>query len=676
MVTAAAVAASGSGGCGRPGVPAEVRRAGEALDRAEAGVEEWGTVTVSAPLIEAPDGGSDRFQFDLKKGPDDYFADAQANVQGRAAEFEQVVNRFGLGVDVGMNPMIADQYYAGVAKYQRQQADYESDEANRRALAARQQDLKLQAAESRYREQTKRAAMTRDAALKDAAARRDAATNAAGASADAVAAAKAQYGVDEAAAQAAYDTAVADADRARAEAIPVGQPGTPPTYPDPVKAPDLADPKTAPDASEARAALAADKFKDAMGLLAGDRKRPVLADRTAINIAAGDTATEAIFSLLGHPDLAGRFKDRQVLFGVSMVAVNPGWRTRKGYAADVAVISRYSYGPARREVVEAFVADETVDPGVRKMVATEYRVATTRPSVVAAQPATTIPPELDHAMLNVDGHGIPADGGPSPLVAAVSPMTETQSLGLESSYRSQRELAIRLSFALQAAGLKAQAAAFQQFVKSLQQDVETATAVNTVNAYSHLGGMFGFQVGPRLVAIEQVRKGKSSGAAEILDRQSFPTLIIFGVNRAETVRLGWVGGKVTVYEAQLLLTSQPSWMPTDEGTSGDRLLPSHRLALAYEMAEKSSALLQAAERVDTAARAANQPMAKSPEQAARAKELARGADAIGRITTLMDVRRSLLRYKFFGVNVKVMLPADTFRQPAVQAPAAAAPVRP
>ena len=70
--------------------------------------------------------------------------------------------------------------------------------------------------------------------------------------------------------------------------------------------------------------------------------------------ASGDNAAKPIFKVLGDPKTLNRFQDKKVLFLVMTVAVNPGWRTRKGYAADIAVLTSYQPSAARLDVVKNF----------------------------------------------------------------------------------------------------------------------------------------------------------------------------------------------------------------------------------------------------------------------------------------------------------------------------------
>ena len=147
-----------------------------------------------------------------------------------------------------------------------------------------------------------------------------------------------------------------------------------------------------------------------------------------------------------------------------------------------------------------------------------------------------------------------------------------------------------------------------------------------------------------LLAIEKVRKGNLPGPAEVLDRQSFPVLVIFGVNRSEAVRLkANKDGSVTAYEAHIELMTQPAWMPTEEGTSGERLLASRRLEQAYDMARRDRQMQ------DKLAAIPVPP--KTPEQ-----------DATLRVAELATARRYELRYKAFGGAVDLLLPVGVFER--------------
>ena len=369
--------------------------------------------------------------------------------------------------------------------------------------------------------------------------------------------------------------------------------------------------------------------------LRGDGPAPTLSNRGAIITAAGDVATEYIFSQLADPTVAGSFRGKKVLFGVSMVSVNPGWRTKKGYAADIAVTCQYSYQPARRQVVQRFIEDPLVAPEVRARIADSYglpRPADIPADIVPLAVNGPIPEPL--RLPTLDSIGIPTESGaPTPVVAAVSPMTETQALGLASSARRQDEYAISLAFALRYLRLGAQAEAFERFVRQRQQDVATATTNVAVNAYSY-GSMYGFQVGPRLVAVERVRSGKAAGPAAVLERQSFPVLILYGLERQELVRLAWSqpGNRLEVHEAKLALLGAPNWMPIVTGAAQHRLTEWERLHWSESLKRELGSL----------------PTSMTTPEGAAA--------------WLAKWRAYALRFKAFGGGVIIDLPEEVFSE--------------
>lgn len=85
-----------------------------------------------------------------------------------------------------------------------------------------------------------------------------------------------------------------------------------------------------------------------------------------------------------------------------------------------------------------------------------------------------------------------------------------------------------------------------------------------VNTFSASGGLFGFQVGPRLRALEDpaARKG---GSANVLDRQSFPAVLIIGVDQADlSPVICWnYDGRLYVFEPQLVIRQTSRWNPLD-----------------------------------------------------------------------------------------------------------------
>jgi hypothetical protein len=314
---------------------------------------------------------------------------------------------------------------------------------------------------------------------------------------------------------------------------------------------------------------------------------PTVSNRTALVTAAGDKAIESIFRVLGSPGEAQRFKGKIVVFAVATVSVDPGWRTRKDFAGDLTVRLGYERDEARGEVLEALVRDVHLDAGFRARIARDYRIE--EPRDLAAVPSASFGVDVPSGW-ECENDACQEDDN-YPLTVAVSPMTETQNLDLASASRRIDELSIALSFALYSAGYPVQAQAFEDFVKSQQLDVRTRTAAVAANSYSVSGGVFGYQVGPQLRGIEDPSSGQS-GPANILDRQSFPVLIVLGLGTSDIrPRLGWNSqdGKIHVYEPMIMFRQMSRWLPLRKPwySCGGMFLPrwseEERLESLYEL---------------------------------------------------------------------------------------------
>lgn len=246
--------------------------------------------------------------------------------------------------------------------------------------------------------------------------------------------------------------------------------------------------------------------------------------RSALMSAAGDTAVSAILSLLGDPSKISKFADKQVMFGVTQVSVNPGWLTRQNFAADISNRVDVSFQPAAQMVYEAFAkASFPEDPIAESAIHDLQKcVEQTRKGEKLTLPA---------AMFAQDRYKHFIDNGSkgSLAVAAVSPMEEAQTLDLQSSWQRRRELALQISLALTYAGVKGAADQLAKWASQEQQDVQSRTSNIVVNSYNTSGGIFGFEVGPRLSASIKF----DSAVAKTLERQTFPALLMFGVDKED-----------------------------------------------------------------------------------------------------------------------------------------------
>jgi hypothetical protein len=493
----------------------EVQNLARSLDRIRTGIEEYGTASISAPVLTPPD---DTFKFDLGGiGAPQFYADAKQSIQSRVADLSQEATIAGLGVNLSLDPTKIGPYLSQLSQYHnavtrniqaQSLADQKQSLINGGAIQA--YNLQVQAAQNEQ-DATKRAQLIAQAA-----------TNL-----------QAQFNAPG--------------------------PTTLPSYP--TSAPPTAAANIAPSPSEAAAVLSSPQFSGFQGMI-GSKAGVTISDREALFQAAGDNATAAVFKALGDLSLAAKFADKKVLLGAITVAVNPGWRTRRGYAADVSTLVEYEFMRARLEVIKNFVNDSKYDLGIRKRVAMTYGLTLPAGDALPYGVDRPIPEEYSLEVAK-------ARKEVSPVVSAVSPMTQSQVQEDLNSRRSQTELALQVAAAFAAVGLNAQAAFFNQYARNLQQDVDAIQATVSINTYSVNGGVFGFEVGPRLRAIENP-SSLSSKPSNVLERQSFPALVIFGFEdddlrprlKADSL------GRIRVYERQMKLISGTTWLPLWAGVPG------------------------------------------------------------------------------------------------------------
>jgi hypothetical protein len=387
-----------------------------------------------------------------------------------------------------------------------------------------------------------------------------------------------------------YQRKLADYETGRTTERPaVPAPGKP-------EAPPL-DEGVAPDADRAKGVLAGDRLTGFQGLLKGGPALSI-SNRSAITTAAGDTVTEAIFRLLGNPARAMKFKDKLIMFGVSMVSVSPGWLTKKDYTAELVATYEYDYDPARRELLLESRKKEKAKMRPKR----DEKLTRLIEAVLKQKPIEK------WKVLEKDEDGnyskeskIKRDFIPQrlqkeyceeyfcPLSSAVSPMTDVEALDLSSSQRQQVSNAISIAAALSHVGLDAQAAFFKEWARRTEQDVRTRTPYAAITAFSN-GGFFGFRVRPRLKALENPAQF-SSRPANILEQQAFPVVVIVAIDR-DGLHLAFdvardSNGKPVIedckvrleaFEPLILFRQTVNWLPNE--SSKERLSETDRLRWA------------------------------------------------------------------------------------------------
>lgn len=471
----------------------------KAVDRLAQIHEEYGSITLSPPILIPPGENGKYFNFDLSEmGPKQYFEDAKNDLQGKSAVMNSTaeVSSVGVGLQANLDQVsvgkeLWSQYFMQKNDYLRKKAAYESSQT---AI----NNIKLEAAKKKLQ-------LTLD----------DAKTK--GSEAERVAA------MDAAFAQFAQD-------------IPKPQdPGSAPELPklDNSSPPEID--KTLSDLPKAaRDYLQAEKFAKQLDLIGGEAGSETKnRDRVAIITAAGDTTVEGIFQVLGEADKVMKFNDKSVTYSVAMVSVQPGWRTKHDFEANLTVLPKLSYQPAR----EGIVSDKAVTPKKARM----FEGAT--------------------SCEQLGQRSIPA-------AAAVSPMTDIQNLDGASSQRQAVEKAKRIGVALSFMGAKLGVSAFNDYVQKMESDIRTRTPMVPIAAYSN-GGVFGYRVGPSVAALTQPGNPKSA-SGELLQKQTFPVLLIFGLDKQDVDVIRLQGGN-TICEPVLTLVETPSWVPINEQAAVHRL---------------------------------------------------------------------------------------------------------
>ncbi len=544
IVTSLSVFVSGAALTGCATQPKKITNpveAAKSIDWVAKQIEQYGVVSASPPILVAanPEDSASSFDFELKRGAVAYYDEARQDVQAKIA----------LASDRSLDLELQATYGRDITQreaYEAQKEEHTYNQTNDRAL----REQRLAAAKREYDEQMALAAKNADPA----------------AAAKAVSAATDKY-----------SNALNDEKTS---------PGAEPT-----SATAGTGPKARDQIASARVepGLTAPTPEAVFGLISKvSSAAPTIANRSAIITAAGDNTVEGIFRLLGDPAKSAEFSGRTAFFGVTMIAVTPGFKTRKKFVGDISVLSELQAREVPFSEITKLEAFDELPLRVLARIGCDSDSIGCRdidlPSLVAYTgrkeasllaefsenektdrriPATApedafdlLPRTLKGGVINLVQHS--ADGIYSgsigsmdcttdkrglnlrcryqadfaPSVAAVSPMTESQVIDEGSSERDRLRLAADLAVAMSKAGDNRSARIFAEYARTLQKDAISRTPQNTVTGYSN-GSMFGYQIGPSFAAVTDHNSSKAQ-SGDILQRQSFPALLLFGVRTEAT----------------------------------------------------------------------------------------------------------------------------------------------
>ncbi len=278
----------------------------------------------------------------------------------------------------------------------------------------------------------------------------------------------------------------------------------------------------------AKDVLTSVKFSDPLDAYDG----PIdISPRQALSLAANDKMTQDLFKWFAHPN--GYGKNKKAYFCMLTVSCQPGYWTKKNFAADVLVTTEYGKQHG------SWANSESIQK--------------TRggPAVGGYDWSSSENPNLGSARPQF------SDSFRRPLVAAVYPMVDSQVLDLRHSQREQLASAIALAFV----GMGAQAEALIDDVRRLERDAQTRTAVTVGSAYSAGGYNFGFRIEPRFVAIEDPGNFRG-GPGNQLEATQFPAMVLVFADKDDLEPS--VGGTAEKggYD-QVVFHIESRWLPKD-----------------------------------------------------------------------------------------------------------------
>lgn len=262
-----------------------------------------------------------------------------------------------------------------------------------------------------------------------------------------------------------------------------------------------------------------------------------------INAAAAAMTVKNILTFLGNPEAAAQFEGRRVLFAVGSISVNPGWRTKRDFKGVIDAQVKHQWVPAQIETIREILRNSDFPIELRARLAEDNREVLTEQQraffdqrkkeggkVYEDAECQRYIDQQAKDVLDEDGDGQPDEWKKHIFVHAVSPMVDSQNLDLASSRARQDEMSLYLAATLAQAGYAGAGKLFTSWAEMRRKDVATRSTVATANSFS-MGDHFGFEIGTRMRGVDEDAKKYES--AQILDRQTFPVLLILGMSQQD-----------------------------------------------------------------------------------------------------------------------------------------------
>ena len=188
-------------------------------------------------------------------------------------------------------------------------------------------------------------------------------------------------------------------------------------------------------------------------------------------------------------------------------------------------------------------------------------------------------------------------GSVRPLVAGVYPMLDAQVLDVQTSFRSQKSFAMKLM----AMGYGIVGESFLDAVERIEKDSKTRETVTMGSAFSRNGTTFGVRVEPRFVSLKDL-SGKESKSGYQMKSTTFPAMVLLVCDRSDIQEqyngTAEIGG---FSEIQFDITTR--WVPIGKkGKDKKRLNELHYLSRANQIdtvREKLKTLIESPKKSST-----------------------------------------------------------------------------
>jgi hypothetical protein len=259
----------------------------------------------------------------------------------------------------------------------------------------------------------------------------------------------------------------------------------------------------------ARKTLSSPAFAALCSLATGPDKLP---NRASIMQGSNDFVTAKLMEAVTYPTVD---PNKRVIFGIVQVTCLPGYRTRKGYSAQINFTLEYAgvpRTPLKREETMQF-------PGLDRI---PQRSATGTSDGLFLTPKSVIDRGTSGGPMGFRPTVL-ARGRTVPSVHSVLPLLDAQTFDLQRSDRAQLALAALIQAVAPVQGMQVDLDNLTNYIRREQRDLETRNAIPLVTSYTD-GNIFGFQIEPQIQALGNPTERRAKPAS-VLHPVTFPALV-------------------------------------------------------------------------------------------------------------------------------------------------------